>query len=62
MFYDLQQETAEMSSKELPKITGMEAIECLTNAVASLGPRNHYDKFLPFVIFIILHSDNFTDF
>lgn len=51
-----------MSPKKLPKITGMDAIECPTNVVASFGPMNHFDKYLPFVIFIILYSDDFTDF
>lgn len=62
MVYDLQQEIVEMSPKKLPKITGMDATECPTNVVASFGPMNHFDKFLPFVIFIILCSDDFTDF
>jgi hypothetical protein len=58
----LQQKIVEMSSKKLPKITGMDVIQCLTDAVASIDPMNHFNKFLPLVIFITLYGDYFTGF
>lgn len=45
----------------MPEITGMDVIECLTDAVASFNPMNRFDTFLPFVIFTILYDD-FTGF
>ena len=62
MIYDLQQEVMETFSKKLLEITGMDVIQCLTDAVASIDPMNHFNKFLPLVIFITLYGDYFTGF